>query len=428
MYTIYRNYLTKIIKTAKNDYLKQKFEACSGNVKNTWKNINKMLGKYHQNKNKSFKIDNCIVENELEIAKAFNSYYTSIGNETVDNLPRTYRRFDEYLPQINFEEIRWNLTTEAEVKKIVLQSNDTQPGPDNIPIRIYKNNIDFLCPVIAHLCNLSLQNGTFPSVHKIGKVIPIYKNKERNELCNYRPICLLNSISKVLEKIVSVRLLNHLEVHNILANEQYAYRKSKGTDLAITDFIKNILGNFDNNHVTIAVFLDLTKAFDCVRHDILLRKLEHYGIRGTSLQWFANYLTNRKQYVKYMNAESEERPIDIGVPQGSILGPILFLVFINDFCRITNSGKELLFADDATHFDSDVDFYTVLNRVNRNLILLSEWFLANSLAINLIKSGAMVLTRKNIIFPLAPVMLQNNPIPYNYKFKFLGVMIDFKLS
>ena len=182
IYISYRNHLTKVIKTAKNNFHKQQFEACSGNVKETWKNINKMLGKFHNNINKSFKINNSKVENELEIAEAFNTYYTNIGNETVRNLPQTNRSFNEYLPQYDGNDIRWHNTTEAEVKSIISKCNETQPGPDNIPIRVYKNNIDFLCPIIVHLCNLSLQTGIFPSLHKTGKVIPLYKSKERDDI------------------------------------------------------------------------------------------------------------------------------------------------------------------------------------------------------------------------------------------------------
>ena len=134
----------------------------------------------------------------------------------------------------------------------------------------------------------------------------------------------MNSLSKVLEKVVSIRLLHHLEFHNILSSAQFAYRKAKGTDLAITSFVKKILDNFDDNKVSIAVFLDLTRAFDSVGHEILLSKLDHYGIKGTSLRWFKNYLSDRRQFVKFRNVNSAVKPIDIGVPQGSILGPILF--------------------------------------------------------------------------------------------------------
>ena len=214
----------------------------------------------------------------------------------------------------------------------------------------------------------------------------------------------------------------------VLSNSQYAYRKSRSTELTILNLVNNILNNFDNNKITIAVFLDLTRAFDCVDHGILCRKLEHYGIRGNALKWFKEYLSDRKQYVTFDGTRSLQQTINIGVPLGSILGPLLFLIYINDFCNITEHGKQLLFADDATHFDSDSDLNILLERVNHNLNILVQWFLSNRLSINIIKTEAMLFTRKTIYFPLPPVILQNNPIPFNFSFKFLGMILDFRLN
>ena len=282
--------------------------------------------------------------------------------------------------------INWALTNNFEVKRVVNKLNNVKPGPDKIPISIFKKNIDVLSPILTHLCNLSLSRGRFPKIHKHGIIVPIYKSKDKYELENYRPICLLNACSKILEKIVSLRLMSHLEDNNLLSDHQFAYRRGRGTDLATAKFVQDVLKGFDQNKITIAVFLDLTKAFDSVNHAILEQKLKYYGIDGIALNWIKDYLRDRKQVTSFNNTLSNESTINIGVPQGSILGPILFLIFINDFCNLTNIGELLLFADDANHYVTGTNFFDVLNRVNNNLETVTQWFLANKLAINIIKS------------------------------------------
>ena len=427
LYRSYRNHLTKIIKLSKENHYRTKFEDCKGNVRETWKNINKILGK-DVNTNKVFKINNEFVDNEKLIANAFNNYYSNVGYETARSLARSNTSFESYLPNVLYDDCVVEPVTIAEVKRIIVESKTTTPGPDQIPMSLYKKNIEKLCPIVTHLCNLSLNAGTFPSMHKVGNIKPLYKKKNRDDITNYRPICLLNSVSKLLEKVVSIRLIRHLDQFDILSENQYAYRKGRSTELAAAKLIHDIINNFEENKFTLAVFLDLSRAFDCVNHDILCKKLEYYGIRNSLLDWFRSYLLDRKYFVTFNTTRSNEMTSNIGVPQGSILGPLLFLLYVNDFCRINTSCNKLLFADDSTLYDSHRDFNTFLRHINRDLEQSSQWFLANGLAINIVKCEAMVFSRRLLYFPLSPVIFQEIPLSYNYSFKYLGLHIDFKLN
>ena len=428
IYRTYRNNLTKIIKASKNAYYRVKFSNVKGNIKETWKVINGMLGKNVSNLNAIVKINSKLSTDPQVISNGFNEYFSNIATNVTNSLPESDVTFDHYLPPANTPGIIWEPVSEPEMKRIVSKCNATKPGPDNIPMRIIKNNINILCPVLTALTNKSLTSGIFPDIHKIGKIIPLFKNKDKYEISNYRPICLLNAMGKLLEKVVSTRIINHLEEKNLLASNQFAYRKGKGTDLANLNFIKNVLNNFDENNYTIAVFLDLTKAFDCVSHQILLKKLKYYGIIGRAHDWLASYLCNRRQFVSVNGKKSLENSINIGVPQGSILGPLMFLIYINDINNAILSGDLSLFADDANYYNSGKDCYQVIKTVNDNLKLLSKWFLANKLSLNHIKTEAMLFCRRIMYYPMPPVIIDDIPLSYSSKFKFLGLIIDNKLN
>ena len=396
-YRQFRNRLTKIIKSSKNNYYQQKFNDTKGNIKETWKNVNTLLGRTHTAQNRVFKFGSRYTDNPQIISNKFNDYFANIATSVVSDLDTSDATFEDFMPERHPIELPWEPTTQDEIKLIVNKSKTTNPGPDGIPMFVIKNNIDILSPIISNICNKSLITGIFPSIHKRGIITPIYKNKDVTDVSNYRPICLLNAISKILEKIVANRIMQHLEDNNLLSSTQYAYRKGMGTDLATTKFVKDILENFDNRKYTLSVFLDLTKAFDCVDHEILAIKLKYFGINNVSHEWLVDYLSNRKHYVKYQGCVSDERTVNIGVPQGSILGPILFLMYINDISRAGHDGDLLLFADDSNYYESSEDYSHLIDSVNRNLKFITKWFLSNKLAINIIKSEAMLFSRKKKI-------------------------------
>ena len=215
-------------------------------------------------------------------------------------------------------------------------------------VKIIKHLSSIIPPILTHLINKSISTGYFPKMLKTARVVPIYKSGESKDVNNYRPISILPIFSKIFEKIVFNQLSNYLNHFKLLSNSQFGFRKSLSTSHAIVDTLQYVYDNLDEGNTVISFFLDFSKAFDCVNHDILLDKMSIYGVRGIASSWFRSYLSDRQQYVSLNGASSELCSIDRGVPQGSILGPLLFLIFINDFPNCSDFFKFTLFADDST--------------------------------------------------------------------------------
>ena len=262
------------------------------------------------------------------------------------------------------------------------------------------------------------------------KVIPIYKSKDKQMLNNYRPISLLPIFSKIIEKVIYQRLFNFLNTNNALFSSQYGFRKNHSTINAVTELVSHVINAMNRKENTISVFLDLSKAFDTVNHNILLRKLEFYGIRGLALQWFKNYLTGRKQYVLYNNTQSSKQYITCGVPQGSVLGPLLFLIYINDTPNCLKHSKSIVFADDTTIFASCNNMNTLYNNMNDDLANLINWFKANMLSLNIAKTNYLLFPSSKLVNVGGNMKLYAgaDEIIRNECCKFLGIIIDDKLG
>lgn len=265
-----------------------------------------------------------------------------------------------------------------------------------------------------------------PDDLKIAKIIPVYKSDDKKIVSNYRPISVLPAFSKILEKLVYNRLLDFINQHNLLSKDQYGFRKNISTSMALIDLTDKISTSLENNEYTIGVFLDLAKAFDTVNHSILLDKLYHYGIRGIPFQWFQNYLSNRLQYVYLNNTNSDKLPITCGVPQGSILGPILFLLYINDLSTVTKLLTFIMFADDTNIFISGKNLDFITHIINSELTTVSTWFNANLLSLNIKKTNYILFSNKTN--PDIQILIGNEKVARVFQTKFLGIIIQANLK
>ena len=297
------------------------------------------------------------------------------------------------------------------------------------PPRFFKLVIDYLASPISSLVNSAFSNGTFPNILKEASVIPIFKAGDKLDIQNYRPISILPLLSKIFEKCLYRSVTSFLNKFNVISPCQFGFQKGKCTTDAIVHCLDYIHNEMNMKNHALCAFIDLRKAFDAVPHDLLLRKLARYGFRGVVLQLFSSYLSGRLQRVRVNHEVSAYRPITCGVPQGSVLGPILFLLFINDISNLSPSSHYTLFADDTTLTCSSPSYHNLIHLANRELSILYNWTVDNKLSVNASKTSLLLITNRthDIELPML-VSIDHTPIHIESCVKFLGIYLDYRLD
>lgn len=365
------------------------------NNKRLWEILNSVIkrGTGQKNYPKYFICNDHEEYNMDVVANSLNEFFVTAGPNLARTItdPGKAQEKPDTLIDRNPYSMFLTAVDENEVFEIVKKcKNQKSLDCNDIDMIVVKRVIEAIIKPFTYICNLSLQTGRFPDRMKIAKVIPLYKSGNKHHFTNYRPVSLLPQFSKILEKLFNNRLEKFIDKHKLLTESQYGFRSSRSTSLALLDSIECITNSIDKKQYVAGLFIDLSKAFDTIDHDILIRKLERYGVRGVALDWVRSYLGDRKQFVKLNGGCSLCMDIACGVPQGSVLGPKFFNLYINDICKVSKVLKMVLFADDTNIFCSGDDLQNLLEDMTNEISKVKFWLDKNKLSLNLNKSKLML--------------------------------------
>ena len=442
-YKQYRNKINTLIRLSKRKYYNTFFENNVANMKKTWQGINELLHRRKQNLKvisalKDFNNCNKIVREGSRIPNIINEHFATVGNRLTKKLPIPQNHYLDYVDKgkspissfffqpVSPEELR---------SEILLVPNDKSYGLYSSPTKLLKCSSAYIAPVLTEILNTSIKLGTYPSKLKMAKITPVFKGDDDTDANNYRPISLLSNFNRVFEKIIYKRLTSYIEKHDLLNSSQYGFRKGHSTQHAILDIVNDIQSNMNRRLLSCGIFIDLKKAFDTVDHDVLLDKLNHYGFRGIINSWFSSYLKKRTQTTEVDHFISDKAVVGCGVPQGSVLGPLLFLLYVNDIHRCSNKLRFYLFADDTNILYADKTLKNLETTVNNELQNLSNWLTANKLTLNIKKSNFVIFRpyQKRLAYQPKLYMFDNEKSKYvclesKVYIKYLGVLVDQHLS
>ena len=440
---VYNGILSRNIRLAKQMHYAQEFKKYQNDIRKTWDTLKDILNKMKCKSvyPKMFLLNGSQITNMSSITNKFNEYFTSVGSrlaneiDTSDKLP-----FNSYLRTPSINTFQFTFCTCDNIMKYI---NNLKPkcsaGHDGISSKLLKDIAQIIAPTLTIIINQSLYTGIFPEKLKIAKVTPLFKHGEKNLMENYRPISLLASISKIFERVVFNQIYQYFVENNLLFDGQYGFRKHHSTELAALELVDRISNGLDKKETPVSIFLDLSKAFDTLDHKLLLIKLQYYGIKDVALQWFSSYLSDRFQLVEMDGFRSDMLNITTGVPQGSILGPLLFIIYVNDMHSISDKFNFIAYADDTTltspllTFTRGVNCHidTISSEMNKEIKKITDWLAVNKLSLNASKTKFMVFHyyQKVIADKDVPQLkIGNIDIERVKEFNFLGLSINENLT
>ena len=431
----YNGILNRDIRQAKQNYYSHQFDRYKNDIKKTWDTIKSIMNKKRSKSEfpNCFFVDGKLIDNKSDIAESFNKYFTNIGPELAKSINTSNKpTFKSYLKNHPNFEFAFEFTNAEIISKMISQlPPKTSCGHDNISSKLLKEIKDIVSPSLSIIINQSLFTGIFPDKLKLAKLVPLFKKDNMSLLGNYRPISLLPTVSKIFERVVFIQLYDYFQDNKLFYKSQYGFRKHHPTELAALELIDQILKDLDRKQTPFSIFLDLSKAFDTLDHHILLHKLRFYGIKGTPLKWFENYLSDRKQYVDIDGTCSTTLTISTGVPQGSILGPLLFIIYMNDIHTASDKFHFIIYADDTTLTGPLCSFtsenISATAEINKEIVKISDWFAVNKLSLNATKTKFMVyhfIQKKLSENDIPKLKVGGIEIERVSEFNFLGLMIN----
>jgi exonuclease III len=421
-YRTLRNNITSLISRYKKQYYSTRIHEAEGDIGLMWNTIKDALAASGNTNHNPI--------SELS-ADDFNTYFSTIGKEVAEcfksnnNLHNNSIRPQDH--SFTFSIVSPNLVCHLLRSLGYNRSNVDILDMDS---RLLSLSANITCSSLTYIINMSIETSTLPDDWKLARVTPIYKNKgNREDAVNYRPISVLPHIAKLIETCIKEQILNFFKVSKLITPHQSAYLEKHSTITALHKMVDDWYTNINNGSITAACFLDLTKCFDTVDHNILLTKLSSYGFNSSALNWLKAYLTNRKQKVRLNSTLSESKTINIGVPQGSILGPILFLIFINDIPSCLRYCTCCIYADDITLYFSSTLLKDAEDKLQSDLDQVIRWFTQNKLLVNAKKSNCMIISSNvNVNTQSLTVTINDTPLDQVNNFKLLGLYIDSQLS
>jgi exonuclease III len=432
----YNQILQKTIREARRLFYHGEFKECKNDVRKTWKTIDSALGrnKVDEKLPEYVEMVNEKIENPQEIVNTMNLHFAKIGNKLADSIALTgnEKSFESYLSihdqpsnGFYFETIS---TEQTEYIIDKLQSKNSCAS-DGVSTKLLKTLKGKISKPLTFIINQSFQNGCFPDVLKVAKVKSLFKKGDLHDPNNYRPISILPSISKVFEKVMHKQIVRYFERNALFYENQYGFRAKHSTEFAVLELVDRLTTAMDKGDIPMSIFIDLSKAFDCLNHSILLKKLSHYGFNEQALDLMKNYLNNRKQYVECSGYTSNMMNITTGVPQGSILGPLLFLIYLNDFSKASEHFTMINFADDTALVSNlRTNANLTSQETETELNKISDWLKVNKLSINVKKTKAMIFHSSRKTVPSPSIKLHSENIEFVETFTYLGIVLDRHLS
>ena len=426
-YRAQKNYVTKLSRENRRTNIVQDLtvKSARNDLKGIWKTIkhaSNLPGKSSKTSPSNLNVN------------GVNLHFATVGTIIQDSIQENDSdNFLDYMPPPTecklsvFEEV-----TVKQVQEYVLSIPSDKSINDIMPIKVYKYIIPEIIEPVAHIVNLSMKSGIMPMACKIATVTPILKNGDPNDPNNYRPISILPLLGKCIEYFVNKQLTEYVETNKLLTNHQYGFRKDHSTTFLMLNLFDKIFMSKETLKKPAIVFLDIKKAFDTVSHKVLLKKLKFYGVDGFVIKWFESYLGGRKQCTKIRGNVSPLLPVNTGVPQGSILGPILFSLFINDLSSNCKQSTAYLFADDSALYFDNITRGSYDNVVE-DMKIVYEWLRINKLRLNVSKSSFIVFDKfPNLDRLSIPLDLKDGSyslhIEETKSQKYLGLMIDNQLN